>query len=153
MERLRYVSARVSVALREAYYEAWPRSTLAKLLYACHNRPSGDWTRRTSPCLGITAGSDYRSRNDWARIGWHRLHILPSPALAVRHASLFFTPDFALPRAGRVPSILTVHDLSFLIHPECADAGMCARICPRRCHAQSCRPRRSWPCRAPRLRR
>ncbi len=59
-----------------------------------------------------------------ARIGWHRLHILPSPAMAVRHASLFFTPDFALPRPGRVPSILTVHDLSFLIHPECADDGL-----------------------------
>jgi glycosyltransferase involved in cell wall biosynthesis len=59
-----------------------------------------------------------------ARIGWHRLHVLPSPALAVRGASLFFTPDFALPRPGRVPSILTVHDLSFLLHPECADDGL-----------------------------
>ena len=59
-----------------------------------------------------------------ARIGWHRLHLLPSPALAVRGANLFFTPDFALPRPGRVPSILTVHDLSFLLHPECADDGL-----------------------------
>ena len=59
-----------------------------------------------------------------ARIGWYRLHVLPSPAVAVRHASVFFTPDFALPRPGRTPSILTVHDLSFLVHPECADAGL-----------------------------
>jgi glycosyltransferase involved in cell wall biosynthesis len=59
-----------------------------------------------------------------ARIGWHRLHVLPSPALAVPGANVFFTPDFALPRPGRTPSILTVHDLSFLLHPECADAGL-----------------------------
>jgi glycosyltransferase involved in cell wall biosynthesis len=59
-----------------------------------------------------------------ARIGWHRLRVLPSPALAVPRASLFFTPDFTLPRAGRTPSILTVHDLSFIAHPECADAGL-----------------------------
>ena len=59
-----------------------------------------------------------------ARIGWHRLHLLPSPALLVPGASLFFTPDFALPRPGRTPSILTVHDLSFLVHPECADDGL-----------------------------
>ncbi len=59
-----------------------------------------------------------------ARIGWHRLRILPSPASAIPGASVFFTPDFALPRPGRTPSILTVHDLSFLVHPECADAGL-----------------------------
>jgi glycosyltransferase involved in cell wall biosynthesis len=59
-----------------------------------------------------------------ARIAWHRLRIAPPPTWLVRNASLFFTPDFALPPSGHVPSILTVHDLSFLTHPECADEGL-----------------------------
>jgi glycosyltransferase involved in cell wall biosynthesis len=59
-----------------------------------------------------------------ARIAWQRLRLAPSPALLAGKASLFFTPDFALPPLGRVPGILTVHDLSFLLLPECADQGL-----------------------------
>jgi glycosyltransferase involved in cell wall biosynthesis len=60
----------------------------------------------------------------FARIAWQRTHIAPPPSTFVRNADVFFTPDFALPRRGSIPSILTVHDLSFLTHPECADDGL-----------------------------
>ncbi len=66
-------------------------------------------------------------------IAWHRLGIAPSPSVLVRGATLFFTPDYALPRGGRVPAALTVHDLSFLLLPECADASLrryLARVVP-----------------------
>lgn len=59
-----------------------------------------------------------------ARIAWQRLRLAPPPTLLVGRAAVFVTPDFALPPLGRVPGILTVHDLSFLIHPECADSGL-----------------------------
>jgi glycosyltransferase involved in cell wall biosynthesis len=59
-----------------------------------------------------------------ARIAWHRLRLLPSPALLVPRADLYFTPDFALPPTAGVPSILTIHDLSFLVNPECAADGL-----------------------------
>jgi glycosyltransferase involved in cell wall biosynthesis len=59
-----------------------------------------------------------------ARIAWHRLVIGPPPTLLVRRPELFFTPDYALPPVGSVPAVLTIHDLSFLVYPECADAGL-----------------------------
>jgi glycosyltransferase involved in cell wall biosynthesis len=59
-----------------------------------------------------------------ARIAWQRLRLAPPPTLLAGRASLFFTPDFALPPLGRVPGILTVHDLSFLLLPDCADQGL-----------------------------
>jgi len=59
-----------------------------------------------------------------ATITWQRARLRPSPARLVRGAGLFVTPDYALPAVGRLPSILTVHDLSFLLFPECADDGL-----------------------------
>src|SRR6185437_2069403 len=59
-----------------------------------------------------------------ATIAWQRARLRPSPARFVRGAALFVTPDYALPAVGRLPSILTVHDLSFLLFPECADDGL-----------------------------
>jgi glycosyltransferase involved in cell wall biosynthesis len=69
-----------------------------------------------------------------ARIAWQRVRLAPPPTLLTRHAGLFFTPDFALPPVGNVPGVLTVHDLSFLVHPECADQGLqryLATVVPR----------------------
>jgi glycosyltransferase involved in cell wall biosynthesis len=59
-----------------------------------------------------------------ARIAWHRLRFGPTPVLLAGGADLFFTPDYALPPVGTVPAVLTVHDLSFLVYPECAAAGL-----------------------------
>ncbi len=55
----------------------------------------------------------------WMHILWQRLR-LPVPVQAVTGPlDLFHSPDFVLPPTGRTPTILTVHDLSFLRVPEC----------------------------------
>ena len=59
-----------------------------------------------------------------ARYAWHRLHIGPGPTSLVRGASVFFTPDFALPPVHKVPAVPTVHDLSFLTHPDCHEESL-----------------------------
>jgi len=59
-----------------------------------------------------------------ATIGWQRLRVWPPPTLFARDLSLYFTPDYALPPLGGVRGILTVHDLSFLTHPECAEDAL-----------------------------
>ena len=67
---------------------------------------------------------------------WHRLRLpLPIEAL-IGVIDIFHSPDFVLPptRAG---TILTVHDLSFLRHPECADPNLRAylnKAVPRSVH-------------------
>ncbi|HEY8283893.1 MAG TPA: glycosyltransferase family 1 protein [Chloroflexota bacterium] len=76
---------------------------------------------------------DLPARHRWIRlpiservatIAWQRGRLRPSPAQLIAGAGLFVTPDYALPEVGRLPSALTVHDLSFLLFPECADDGL-----------------------------
>lgn len=51
---------------------------------------------------------------------WHRAR-LPLPVqVFTGRVDLFHSPDFTLPPAPGVPSILTVHDLAFLRVPQCA---------------------------------
>jgi glycosyltransferase involved in cell wall biosynthesis len=67
---------------------------------------------------------------------WHRLH-MPIPVdLLTGRLDLFHAPDFILPPLQKGISILTVHDLAFLIHPECADDRLLLfleRAVPRSC--------------------
>ena len=57
-------------------------------------------------------------------IAWHRLQ-LPLPVeLLTGPIDIFHSPDFVLPPMRRATSVLTVHDLAFLLHPECADASL-----------------------------
>ncbi len=57
----------------------------------------------------------------WLTIGWYRLH-LPLPAdLLAGQCDLYHAPDFNLPPLHRARGIVTIHDLSFLRVPECAD--------------------------------
>lgn len=54
---------------------------------------------------------------------WQRLRApLPAEALVGR-LHLLHAPDFVLPPT-RARTLLTVHDLTFMIHPETADAGL-----------------------------
>ncbi|HMO56610.1 MAG TPA: glycosyltransferase family 1 protein [Roseiflexaceae bacterium] len=54
---------------------------------------------------------------------WHRLR-LPLPLeLFTGRIDLLHQPDFALPPA-RARSLVTVHDLSYMVHPECAVPGV-----------------------------
>jgi glycosyltransferase involved in cell wall biosynthesis len=57
--------------------------------------------------------------DDWMARIWHRLR-LPVPAnLITGRVDLFYAPDFLLPPlAGSTERWVTIHDLSFLRHPE-----------------------------------
>lgn len=60
-------------------------------------------------------------RERYLTLLWHRLRI-PVPAdRLVGPIDIFHAPDFVLPPIKDAVAILTVHDLAFLIHPECAD--------------------------------
>jgi glycosyltransferase involved in cell wall biosynthesis len=55
---------------------------------------------------------------------WHRLK-LPLPADLLSGAvDVFHSPDFVLPPVRDAVRVLTVHDLAFLLRPECADARL-----------------------------
>jgi glycosyltransferase involved in cell wall biosynthesis len=78
----------------------------------------------------VPSAVDLPPRHRWLRlpvserlatIAWQRLRVRPSFADLVPGADVLVTPDYALPRAGRIPAAVTVHDLSFLLFPECAD--------------------------------
>lgn len=59
----------------------------------------------------------------WLHILWQRMRV-PIPVQLVTGAlDLFHSPDFVLPPTGRTPTIVTVHDLSFLRVPECFVPG------------------------------
>jgi len=60
---------------------------------------------------------------------WHRLR-LPLPVeLLIGRVDVFHSPDFVLPPLWRRHSLVTVHDLSFIRHPECADRGLREYLC------------------------
>ena len=57
----------------------------------------------------------------WLTAGWHRLRL---PLVAERLAGdcdVFHSPDFILPPLREARGIVTVHDLSFVRVPECAE--------------------------------
>lgn len=67
-------------------------------------------------------------------IFWQRLRV-PVPAeLFMGNADLVHGPDFILPPVRRARRVVTVHDLAFLTHPECALPKLVAylsRVVPR----------------------
>lgn len=64
---------------------------------------------------------ELRFRERTMNLIWQRLQ-LPVPAdLATGPIDIFHAPNFVLPPLRHAASILTVHDLAFLIRPECAD--------------------------------
>ena len=59
---------------------------------------------------------------------WHRLR-LPIPAeFFTGPLDLFHATDYLLPPLRSAKGIATVHDLSFLLYPECADPGLAAYL-------------------------
>lgn len=72
--------------------------------------------------------------NRWLTIGWHRLGApLPVELFAGAH-DLYHASDFVLPPVRHARTLLTVHDLSFLSVPQCADARLQAylsKVVPR----------------------
>lgn len=65
---------------------------------------------------------------------WHRLRApLPIEALAGR-ADVLHAPDFSLPPTLGARTVVTIHDLAFMTHPECAVPALRAylnRVVPR----------------------
>ncbi len=60
-------------------------------------------------------------RERWLSILWHRAN-LPVPADWLSGpVDVYHFPDFVLPPLRRARGILTVHDLAFLMRPDCAD--------------------------------
>ena len=70
----------------------------------------------------------------WLTAGWYKLR-LPFPAERLAGESdIFHSPDFTLPPLHHARGVVTVHDLSFLRVPQCADPGLRAfleRAVPR----------------------
>lgn len=59
---------------------------------------------------------------------WHRLKVPLPINVFTGHVDLFHAPDYTLPPVRRAASIVTVHDLSFLLYPECAEQGLRAYL-------------------------
>jgi glycosyltransferase involved in cell wall biosynthesis len=59
---------------------------------------------------------------------WYKLGI-PVPIEAVGgRADVYYFPDFALPPVRHGRSVITIHDLSFLLVPDCAEDGLRAHL-------------------------
>jgi glycosyltransferase involved in cell wall biosynthesis len=55
---------------------------------------------------------------------WHRLQLPVPVSLVTGPVDIYHSPDFVLPPTGGARSLLTVHDLAFLLQPECAEASL-----------------------------
>ncbi|HLZ30560.1 MAG TPA: glycosyltransferase family 1 protein [Chloroflexota bacterium] len=67
-------------------------------------------------------------RERWLTILWHRAN-LPLPADWLSGpVDLYHSPDFVLPPLRNARGILTVHDLAFLMRPDCADERLRAYL-------------------------
>jgi glycosyltransferase involved in cell wall biosynthesis len=95
------------------------------------------------PDRGFPVAPNIRARvlpvgNRFMTIAWHRLR-LPLPAEAVMGwADVVHGPDFTLPPALRARRVVTIHDLAYLTHPQCALPSLVtylSRVVPRALHA------------------
>lgn len=62
--------------------------------------------------------------NRWLTIGWHRLGAPIPVDWFAGPMDLYHAADFVLPPVRNARSLLTVHDLSFMTTPQCAEAGL-----------------------------
>lgn len=89
--------------------------------------------RREQPKLPLAETPNFRGKmlplSDWAlTVLWHRLGVpVPLDVLTGR-LHLLHSPDFVLPPLWRGAAVLTVHDLSFILFPECADSRLRAYL-------------------------
>ncbi len=57
-------------------------------------------------------------------IGWHKLNLPITVERFSGDSDIFHSPDFTLPPLRTPRGVVTVHDLSFLRLPQCADPGL-----------------------------
>jgi glycosyltransferase involved in cell wall biosynthesis len=95
-----------------------------RLVYARPNRGSVP----QFPRAGNFSRREVRLRERWLTILWHRAK-LPVPADWLSGpVDLYHCPDFVLPPLRHARGILTVHDLAFLMRPDCADQRLRAYL-------------------------
>lgn len=107
------VSAPAEYTFVLCYASGWPNQPppYADYLDAlCLQRPS---TRRVAIPLPPRRLTQF----------WHRLHIPLYLEWLTGRIDVVHAPDFVLPPT-RKPGIVTIHDLSYLVHPECAVPGV-----------------------------
>jgi glycosyltransferase involved in cell wall biosynthesis len=76
------------------------------------------------PAAANVVISEFRFPERWMTILWHRLRVPLPVEWATGPVDIFHAPDFVLPPVRRAQRVLTVHDLAFLLYPECADARL-----------------------------
>ncbi|HEY1292572.1 MAG TPA: glycosyltransferase family 1 protein [Chloroflexota bacterium] len=95
-----------------------------RLVYARPNRGS----EPQFPRARNFARREFGLGERWLTILWHRAK-LPVPADWLSGpVDLYHCPDFVLPPLRRARGILTVHDLAFLMRPDCADSRLRAYL-------------------------
>lgn len=60
----------------------------------------------------------------WLTIAWHRFYLPVPVEWFAGQLDLFHSPNFILPPTRQVKTLLTVHDLSFIRHPQGAVASL-----------------------------
>jgi glycosyltransferase involved in cell wall biosynthesis len=60
----------------------------------------------------------------WQTIAWQRLRIPLWADILAGGTGVFHSPDFALAPTLRARTVLTVHDLTFVVRPECAEPSL-----------------------------
>jgi glycosyltransferase involved in cell wall biosynthesis len=84
---------------------------------------------RKSPAPRLPNGPNVTTRSlllteRMANLLWYKLGLAVPIELLGPIADLYYFPDFALPPVRRGRSVITVHDLSFLLVPDCAEIGL-----------------------------
>ncbi|MBI2755791.1 MAG: glycosyltransferase family 4 protein [Chloroflexi bacterium] len=92
-----------------------------------HARPNPGATVE-APSAPNFARREIRLRERWVTIAWHRAQVPLAADWLTGRVDLFHSPDFVLPPVRRARTILTVHDLAFLLRPECAESKLRAYL-------------------------
>ncbi|HLY67755.1 MAG TPA: glycosyltransferase family 1 protein, partial [Chloroflexota bacterium] len=91
-------------------------STDYRLLYA----PSGSTDTAALPAHRNVRVRRLPLAERWQTVAWQRLRLPLWADLLAGGVDVFHSPDFVLAPVLRARTVLTVHDLTFVIRPECA---------------------------------
>ncbi|SRR6266545_3427140 len=92
-----------------------------QLIYA---RPNRDSAPPQFPKARNFSRHEIGLRERWLTILWHRFKLPVAADWLSGPVDVYHSPDFVLPPLRHARGILTVHDLAFLMRPECADSHL-----------------------------
>lgn len=84
-------------------------------------------TRRASQSCPLPDNFTLRQLpfGEWAMaVAWQRLGLPVPVELLSGRLDIFHAPDYLLPPLWKAQGVITVHDLSFLLYPECAEPNL-----------------------------